>query len=375
MSETIIKDCIKFKQDDVDIVITKLNVKQLISLTKADVFDSVNNPSGYQRPLNMTQVNSIYDYLLTEEHSILPTSIILAIDRNSFEPVDVYTNIVKEKFRIVDGQHRIDALRSISQDIHNGIIEDINDDFFEWEYPVNIMILNKEDTIERFVEIRSFIDINKKGRKVSTDLADNNISTIRQNLHELPSKEAVHQICSLVSKRLNIDSKSVWYQSIKEGDALSGDRLIGMSSFRLSISSMARKYLVRTYGKKRTYSKEEIDTAVIKIKSVLDEYWNTICDKWERAFNWDVEENSFRVDSDYNIQKTLGVSALHKLLNNYYNNEFNIDEALSKAIQIIRNTTFTEKDWMIGSTFSPYTSGAGHNTIKEKIINNSFLIE
>lgn len=361
---------ILLKQDSVQLMLTKLNVCQLIEFTKADIYDSKENPTGYQRPLNSQHVKSIYEYLRTEEHSILPSSIILAIDDKFIDYSNPEKAELTSTLRIVDGQHRIEALRLIYEDIQNQDIDEDNyEDFKDWEYPVNIMILNSKNKIDKYIEIRSFVDINKKGKKVSTDLADNDLSKIRESMDELPTKEAVHQVCITVSKSMTSDLKSVWYQNMREGDVSSQSGSIGMFSFRLSISPIVRKYLINEFGKNKSYTKEHINNATESIKCSIDQYWNCICEKWEDAFLWDKQNESFRFDSDFNIQKSLGVSALHKLLNHFYNKqEKSLEKALEKACITIKHSNYTSDDWEIGKTFSPYTSSAGHNKIKDSLL-------
>ena len=195
------KENIKIKQDDVEIIITSFNIRQLIDFTKPDIYNLATSSEGYQRPINNNHVKGIMEYLRNEQYSILPTSMVMAIDKD--EDVFKYHNNRSFSFsgylRIVDGQHRIEAIRRIVRELEEELaISDSEEEMteireqlnyiLEWEFPVNIMLLNKDDNWDRYVEIRAFVDINKKGKTVATDLADTNMGKIRDKLDELPQK-------------------------------------------------------------------------------------------------------------------------------------------------------------------------------------------
>lgn len=372
------KSCTILKQDGVKMVLTKFNVNDLVDYTKVDTFDSQNSLEGYQRPLNTKHVNDIYEYFKVEDYSILPTSIILAA--NSEEEIKLNekdgTIELNEAIRVIDGQHRIAALKKYVEDFReNDIPTDEEKDqfskFVEWEYPVNIMILNKDKVIDRYIEIRFFVDINKKGKTVSTDLADSIMKNIRREFPELYVKDAVHQICLLITEKLITDESSTWYNSIKEGDIYTENKLIGVSSFKLSIISIVRMYLYEKEGKKDTYSMKIIEKTADDLHKKFRDYWIEIGDKWESSFYWESDFSAYRIDTDYNIQKTLGVMSLHKLLQHYYMQIKNFDIALKTAIDIIQKTKITDDYWIIGGEFSSYTSASGHNKIKNIIIDNA----
>jgi DGQHR domain-containing protein len=368
---------INLVQDGIEILLTKMKVTDLIECTEADIYDSNENEDGYQRPINLTQVTKIYEYLMMEQHSILPTSIILAIKKEYVTVLKENGGIkFKDMLRIVDGQHRIEAMRRVNEEYKTDIEDDPENDelrddyakFCEWEYPVNIMLLDKENPINKYVEIRAFVDINKKGRKVSTDLADNNMNNIRHELHELPSKQAYQQISTNAIKFLNDDIMSAWYKCIRKGDNLIEDRLIGIASFNLSIVPIVRKHVIRKYGKISLYSNDIIKEASEEVYKIIQKYWKAIGDKWDRAFYWDDENGAYRVDTDYNIQKSLGVFPLHKILNFYFAKGKLIENALEDAIAAINNSDVEGNEWIIGGRFSSFTSGAGHTKIKNIIL-------
>jgi DGQHR domain-containing protein len=364
---------IDINQDNIKIVVTNLNVAELIKNTYADVFASKNNPEGYQRPLNTIQINRIYEYIKTANNQILPTSIILAIHKDNIDNKSEGIIKLKGKFRIIDGQHRIAAMKKYIKEYElneDKTEEEIYqyEEFKKWEFPVNIMLLDKNNTHDKYIEIRSFVDINKKGKKVSTDLANSTLKNIRENFKLLPQKYAIYQICILVTAELIDNKSSVWFEGIGKGDQSTYNRLIGISSFKLSIISIVGKFLYELYTKKDDYSTSEINDTAKRLTEIFMNYWNAIGDKWEDAFYWDSDLNAYRVDPDYNIQKSLGVSSLHKVLNHFYDKETTFEDALSKSINSLKSTNITSDAWIVGGEFSSYTSGSGHNKIKNILI-------
>lgn len=372
------KENIKIKQDDVEIIITSFNIRQLIDFTKPDIYNLATSSEGYQRPINNNHVKGIMEYLRNEQYSILPTSMVMAIDKD--EDVFKYHNNRSFSFsgylRIVDGQHRIEAIRRIVRELEEELaISDSEEEMteireqlnyiLEWEFPVNIMLLNKDDNWDRYVEIRAFVDINKKGKTVATDLADTNMGKIRDKLDELPQKQAVHQISLQVTTKLMKDESCVWFDSIKTGDGENADKIIGIGQFSKSIMSLSRSFLYNTYGRKSYYLKVETDNLIEKLYLTLKEYWDTICGKWKSAFLFNSDKNSYRVNYDFCIQKGIGVFPLHRLLTTEFMEQKNIEKALenSKTILEKNESGITWDDWEVGGTFTSYSSGSGYATI------------
>ena len=265
MKNNINRENIKIMQADVKIVITSLTIKQLIEFAIPDIYNALKSSDGYQRPINDSHVKNLIEYLRNEQYSILPTSIVLAVDKDSFESKSSQSFSFNGFFRIVDGQHRIEAIRRIitelkeesnlySDEEKNEVVEELNL-FLSYEYPVNIMLLSRDDIWDRYVEIRSFVDINKKGKTVTTDLADTKMSDIRSALDQLSSKEAVHQISLKVTERLSLDESCVWHNSIKTGDGDSDHKIIGIGQLSKSIIPLSRNFLYNTYGKSEYYLK------------------------------------------------------------------------------------------------------------------------
>ena len=204
------------------------------------------------------------------QYFILPTSIVMAVDKNSSKYISNRSFSFNGFLRIVDGQHRIEAMRRIVEELEEEKTYlyldeekiEANDElnsFLDVEYPVNIMILTKEDKWDRYVEVRAFVDINKKGKTVSTDLADTNMIYIGSKLEKSPQKQAVHQISLQVTEHLMKDKNCVWYSSIKTGDGDDKGKIIGSGQFSKLIIPLSRNCLYNIKGKNKYYSKAEID--------------------------------------------------------------------------------------------------------------------
>lgn len=371
MKNIIDKKFIKVSQDQIEIIITALNIEQLIQFTEADIYNKRKNQNGYQRPINKTHIRALIDYIKNEQYSILPTSMVMATDKNTaiFED-NIFS--FEGSLRIVDGQHRIEAIRRIIEELKEERMyneyesEEINEqlnNILTWEFPVNIMLLNKNDKWDRYVEIRSFVDINKKGKTVTTDLADSNIEKIRKELNELPQKQAIHQISLSVAKKLLDDKESVWFECMKVGDGEDINKIIGIGQFSKSIISVSREVLYKKYGKNKFYTDYEINDVTKELYYVLKEYWEFICKKWSMAFEYN--KGNFRVNFDFCIQKGIGVFPLHKLLTTSFIDSDNLNNALRLTMGILmeNKSNVVDEDWSVGSTFSSYSSGSGYAKI------------
>ena len=152
------------------IYLTALPVKFLALRADIDRWTKTNR-EGYQRPplesrLRPTGRASIIRYLL-KEAGILPTSVLLNIrcklkfreegkitDEISFGKLIIPDN---EKLWIVDGQHRLEALKRATS---------LRPEFAEYPVPVTIMDLDN-----RFEEMLLFYIVNSRQKRIPTDIA------------------------------------------------------------------------------------------------------------------------------------------------------------------------------------------------------------
>lgn len=360
-----------FEQDGINIYMSNIRVDDLINHAWADQYDSLNNPEGYQRPVNKRHVQNIADYIRTEAHAILPTAIILAVDKEpESQNGEVYFG---EKLRIVDGQHRIEAMKKVIEELKVEDDTESIEEFNKWEYPTIILILEREVPTKRFVEIRTFIDINKKGRKVPTDLADTNMDKILTKMDTLDYKSAISRVIMGISLKLNDNIKAVWYKCIRTGDDHNDDKTIGISAFSKSLKPLVNLYFKLNFfdSTKLEYKTEELDKLIDLIAEYINEIWIDVCDKWDYAFYYDNNEMTYRVDTDYSIQKGIGVYPMHLLLFEEYKISGDLDKSMVAFKELIATSTLKSEDWKVGSQFSYYNSASGFKKIAQMIKESS----
>lgn len=352
-------------------IISTMTTNELINNSEPDVYNARFKQDGYQRPLVESHVKLLKEYLSSEDYSILPTSIILAIDKKNINLMSSDYLEFRGKFRIIDGQHRIAAMERVIKELEaeaefedDDTRADILADIHEFEstmYPVNILLLDQDSQIDRYIEVRSFIDINKKGKPVSTDLADNNMNRILGFMPELKKRQAVYQICLNLANRLNRTESSVWFNNIRMGDGESFERTIGLGQFSKSLINLSRLYLKYVYNKSR-YTKLEIDEVTNQLYFSLHDYWTGICSAWKEVFIYDPKSNTYKANPEHSILKGLGVFPIHKVLSSNYKCTRDIDEAVSRSL----HTIIKSKErlgagfWQVGGELSSKSSISGY---------------
>ena len=142
---------IPISQDtNIKLIGTKKSVGWLANNTEVSVFDPISF-KGYQRQIDERHCERIVKFL--ENDFFLPTPIICAIDTEFSDTTS--------PLRVVDGQHRIYALKMIKRDNYKRYNEIEN-----LEIPVIVMA-----GVDEKLEIETFININKTAKKVDTSLA------------------------------------------------------------------------------------------------------------------------------------------------------------------------------------------------------------
>lgn len=363
-----INNWVEAKQNGVQMYLCNITSEELIDNTYVDMF-SKSNPDGYQRHLIRAHYIAIANYLMISDNPLLPTAVLLAVDKEPEYDRENARLILPKSMRVVDGQHRIEAIKHIksSYSYHYKKMQDMS-------FPVLIMVLNKTKPLERRLEIQSFIDINKKGKKVSTDLALSLLQRINQSrLVESKSMvvdEAKLYVSLEVAKKLNEDKKSIWYESIKIGDGEVSNKPISINAFSKSILEMVEFYL----KKHESVDKKEVDELVEILAGILNEYWKQIAKQWEYAFAWDQTRDCYTFDKDYNIMKGIGVYPLHIILREMQNEKTDLSGSLEQAVKIIKNSQLGVKHWKRGGRLSYYNSASGFEQIAKFISNREKTI-
>ncbi|NFL33965.1 DGQHR domain-containing protein [Clostridium botulinum] len=345
---------IKFKQNQYTFYMINMNINDIINNYTIDLYDSRENPMGYQRPIQVSHRRKLVEYLTLTEEPLLNTSIIVAIPYNCLE--ESYNKLtIKSNMKIVDGQHRIEAFKELK--LKNN--ELFTSKFKNFYIPI-IIIPGEEDKI---LEIETFININNKNKRVSTALAVQILQRIRENrdqdifgevvlssLSDGKFNELVKSISYKVTSALNSDPNSLWFELIRTGDTNTKNRVISINAFSNSLEVIIKRYL--TISKYDRFNTDEIE---MKIKLIILNTWDIVKRKWNEAF--DIKY--------YNIQKGIGVYSIHNILASCIESEEMI--FMDKFTNVIEESKVTYNDWMIGGKFSPFNSKAGIKRIEAYI--------
>ncbi|MFD0824440.1 DGQHR domain-containing protein [Neobacillus sp. M.A.Huq-85] len=376
-------DFIPLNQKDIQLYLVKLTVEELIHNSIVAVFNSVTG-EGYQRPPIPSHYKKIAQYLEKEDRVLLPLGVLTATDPDKVNIKDGHLQI-EGPLRIVDGQHRIEGFKFLAANNPNRY-----EQFKSFELPVTIMVINEEHEVD---EMDTFININSKAKKISTNLAIRLRHERRKDKQYLRSlDEIIEDIAIKVTKLLNEDLKSIWYNAITIGPDEKG-RIISLNAFRKSLIPLIELFICYYRDPKDEEDSyfvfdgggwqpldlnddlipvlEEYEEKFVSlIKSYLDSTWRIIWKKWSSCFN--VYQPYF--DRDYNIQKGIGLYSLHLVLQDCLKYEENVQGALYQFEKIIDNTTVLTEDWESGGTFSGNNSQAGFRIIADRIIDINNLI-
>lgn len=164
---------IRAKQADRDLYVGVLPAGKLVPITVVDV-RTPSNKQGYQRELASRRINEVKHYL-EEADGVFPSSVLLSYRSDQFKfhanPNDDSGELgmleltdEDPKFYVIDGQHRIEALRRA-----------IDDDPEKFDsYPVPFTMLANPDVFE---EARWFYLVNSKAKRVPVELAEELLAT------------------------------------------------------------------------------------------------------------------------------------------------------------------------------------------------------
>jgi DGQHR domain-containing protein len=292
-----------------NLYLTSLTVGQLSLRADIDRWTK-DNRSGYQRPplearLKQTGGASVVKYLL-EEAGIFPTSVLLNVRRKlDFKEELKITDEISygmlsipddEKLWIVDGQHRLEALKRASS---------IKPELEKYPVPVTIMDLN-----DKFDEMLLFYIVNSRQRRIPTDIAYRHLQSMVEKV-EIEEKygwvkkvllgppERRKGLAALIVDYLASDTESPFYNRI---------RFLGeeKESWHLIEDSVLIRYISKLLSEK-TFSL--MDPA--NIASLLIEYWKAIEELYPSCFREGESES-------YTLLKHTGVASLTYLFPTIY---------------------------------------------------------
>lgn len=376
----------RYKQNSQEFVSFNINFESLYQISTVLVYER--DPGGYQRLPNELHINKIKKYILSDEDFLLPTSIILGVDLDvldkhlkkdgDIEYLDI-SNLSQNTFRIVDGQHRIKGLAKAIVGAQPHLQQKLNDFTFNV-----VCVITDENT--RSKELQIFVDINSKGKKVSTDLAElakYNYEIIEEKVENNISSISEH-IAMKVSRELRENApNSVWNYAIKfDIHSKLNIGIIGVSSFRKSITRTIQMLIENEKPELLNMSGQELidecNNLAKKYKDFFVHCWDEIVlKKWSDCFEQrkvlDEYENFVSVwySKDYYIQKPLGVKSINKLIEEIVQDSSNksIDEILPLFKSLITDSKVQIENWEIGKTFSGLNSESGFKKIRQMIKN------
>ena len=245
---------------------------------------------GYQRNPSPSRVNRLTRDL-RRGHVDLPTAILLSVRDKSIKPrLDSSGRYIMtlpgngaRPFYVVDGQHRIEALKKVMNEDPDG----------NWqEFKIAAVIMFGAD---RDVEMDQFHTVNSNAKSIPTDLALDLLKTraekdgsFRKYVEEKGEtwKVVAQDLTERVSKH---DS---WRGKIRFPNEAKGRSLIKSNSFATSL-----RYALDQVNFSK-YSPEQR-------AEIIDAYWLGI----RRAL-----PKCFEEPAEYNIEKTVGVAVLNYVL-------------------------------------------------------------
>lgn len=348
-------DAIQFVQNENIFFISKMKFDDLDTNSEIPFYDAKSS-EGYQRPPVLSHVRNIAKFFIQEKVPILPSAIIAAINKGEY----CFNNgklELKNKIRIVDGQHRIAGIRELkerSSDRFNSIKDN-------YEFPIIIMVVDGKDSME---EIDAFINLNNKGKKVKTDLAEE----LKVKKHEMMiankdnivlSDELYKDISIKIVKKLN--GEGFWKDMIIQADE-NGYRTsqpISILAFFRAIKPAVKSYIEGYFltSKKETINKNELSEVETQLQANIEEVWNAVLEKWKNCFT----EGAY--NPNYNICKGIGVTPIYRLYSEFSGKE----NGMSQFKEILHNSHVSSEDWVVGGIFSGYASAKGFSMIEKYI--------
>ena len=344
-----LKTMMRLMQDcECEIIYDKKTVDWLVNNTSVRTFDNINF-TGYQRKVNESHVSKIVDYLM-ENNFYLPTSIICASDED----------VAKDtRLHIVDGQHRVEAFKTIK--VNN--LEKYNE---IKNYELSVIILQKPSEM---LEVDTFITINKTSRKVDTSLAyvlKNKINKENKSSSDLTIAKKEFLAVELAIN-LNNDAKFLWYNKILlEGNPTKNlQETISLNSFVKSVQNLIG-YLEKYKILKIDWNNDtELSNVNYIIKFIYIKIWDVIRIKWPVLFTEEFLNKSV-------IQGTIGVSSINKYiilqLKQGKIDSYDLDLFVSNVEYWIRNLNISQNLWYKRGYFSQFSSAAGFNIVANYLL-------
>ena len=383
-----IKKAFRYTQAGQTFYSTILTFDEINNIAEASIYGK-DNPLGYQREISETHLKKMVISLQRGTENISPNAIILGVyeddihsiitsDEGQYDMVNITFSSKNNKiFRIIDGQHRIAAIKkaiTTNQTLTN--------------MPFNVIICSVAKN-ELTTEVDIFTDINSKSKRLRTDLtimAKYNME-IQQNTTTI---NILRNITIRTIIKLNNNKNTPMYNSIKIDP--NDHRNIGSVSIKAVIESIYP--IIKNFLNNDKHLKEQYDTLLDNDNEVLSlkakesilkriddiaeeltnvffvKMWDIVFDKWDKTVykkpknltsttSNEVVENKQDVDkdeqyfynTDYYIQQTIGIKSLGYVVINIIH-EFQKEKKpiTMKSVLltfkiILKNSNFSNDNW------------------------------
>jgi len=317
MNNLLIDNCIKIKQNDINLYVFKLTAEEIHNnfVVSRRYLDK---KEGYQRILKDSKVKNISNYLdgkNDEDYpSILPNSILIALDKIEYDEktgsLTILNNEEDYKGLIIDGQHRSEGAY-------------LNNSSFP-------LIIIGVEGLEPKYQARLFITVNDTQTALPKSLYRDLFSLISdEEINEslLNGEDLEVDIkATEIAKELNGDIESSLYQIID----LTGERQVGHISLMEFIRNV-KPYINYDNGKFKEFSYRQ---QVKIIDNYFQAIYNTYKEEWTKDKKplfkttifgglfkslddiWDIvirEESNFKVDKIEIILKKADINNLESL--------------------------------------------------------------
>jgi DGQHR domain-containing protein len=381
----------KYKQKGHTFYSAILTYKEIIKNSSVSVYNRENR-MGYQRALNDRHLKKIVRSLKIEQLPISPTSILLGVDEENLifekDKIKINKDQRENNFRIIDGQHRIMAIKKYIEELSKTKNFETIQEIEEYQFSVIIMPINKNKKIK---EVETFQAINSKAKPLKTDLT--RLALIRyQELEKIKEVDFGEHLSHRIMFSLN-DNKpfkteledclnkgyyNVWKDAIKL-DVNNDDEIgiIGYSAFSKSIMPICNHYLSNELIFDLDF--ESLDELLNAISDdvtfkLLIPIWNVVRERWPSCFLEHKALNSeIYFNEDFYIQKNMGIRPIHQILLNIVKGlgvEYkNYNVIIENFKIVLNNSKLTVDDWKKGGKFKGLSSEAGFNHIENVILN------
>lgn len=379
----MINYALRYFQDEHEFYSTVLSLKQVIHSAKPQIYKK-NGELGYQRTLNELHYIKIKNSIIKRKADdistlVSPTSIVIGIDRKRIGELNLLEiendlfkldfDESKELFRVIDGQHRLEGFK---------LALDSNPELIEYKFNVIIMIIEEG---KKRVEVNMFSDINSKAKPLKMDLT----LLAKYNYDLLEQAENIdisEHIAIRIAYKLNeMDTgNNVWRNGIKiDINDPTSPGIVGFKSFFESVRPICinvDKILGKSLDSNSSYDikiKYIDEVSELLVSQVFSPFWVKVSNNWGKAFKESKYHHNYDYlniiyDTNYYIQKTMGVKALHIILKECLEeNDYNLTTAFMAINNIFNKTSIDTTDWEVGGRFSGLSSESGFKKISRII--------